>query len=313
MRKITILDIAKETGISKSTVSRYLSGGSISAEKSKIIEKKINELGYIRNNFAGMLRKSSSNLIGVIVPDLKNPFYSNIVYEVERIADVMGITIIVKTSNGSAAKEVEILKYFSGFQVAAVILCSSNIDFSSLERFQKAIRFVSIDNIIEGINNVVSNNLKSGYEITKYIAENVNNNVLFVRRVSDRSSVLDREEGFIRACNEIGKQYYIYKYDNKYGINYEDFKEFINSHNIEGILCRNDNEAIKLMSNLSNFNNLRYFGFDNIELSELVKPKLTTVDQNSYEMCKIALDIIINKTDTIKNYIIDAKLIIRSN
>ncbi len=314
MKKITILDLAKATGISKSTISRYLSNGSVSKDKSVIIEQKIQELGYVRNNFAEMLRTSKSNLIGVIVPDLKNPFFTNVVYEIENLADKKGITIIIKSSGGDKMKEMETIKYMSGFLVDAVVLCRSNIEYEDLCQYVNKMKFISIDGLIEGIDCVLSDNRKNGYLLTNHIIENVDGNVLFFRRDDERKSVIDRQEGFTKSCIENELVPHIYSYKNDTSVDFKNLQKYILKNNIRGIVCRNDNEAVKLMTNLTDSEvQLKYCGFDNIKLSRLVYPQLTTVDQNINKMCETVFEIIdSNSTDT-RKHVIESKIIFRES
>ncbi len=314
MKSVTILDIAEATGISKSTISRYLSNGKVSRNTAIIIENKIQELGYIRNSFAEILRTSKSNLIGVIVPDLRNPFFTSIVYEIEKMASSKGSTVIIKSSGGDQSKELETIKYMSGFLVDAVVLCRSNIEYDVLKQYTSKIKFISIDSSIEGIDCVLSDNSKNGYLLTNHLIENTDGNVLFFRRSDERKSVIDRQAGFIQSCTENSITPLVYSYTNNENVDFVDLKKFIEDNNIKGIVCRNDNEAVKLMTNLRDtIVPLKYCGFDNIKLSRLVYPQLTTVDQDIHKMCKTVFDIVDSNLKDTKEYVIDSKIIFRES
>ncbi len=310
-KKVTILDLAEATGISKSSISRYMRNESISEEKAVVIEGKIRELGYIRNNYAEILRTSKSNLIGIIVPDLANPFFANIIYEIEREADKLGYTIIIKSAYGDTKKEIETIRYLSGFLVDAVILCRSDLEYDDIEPYLNTIKFVSVDSKIDGIDCVLTDNERNGYELAKHLIDKSEGNVLFFSRDDEQGSVIDRRNGFIRAHKDIGKDYLTFEYSKNEGVNYNDLHSFITINNVKGILCRNDNEAVNLITKINM--PMKFAGFDNIKLSELVTPKLTTVDQNIREISNIVFKIITGGSAETKSYTVDSRIICRES
>ena len=113
--KVTIIDLANKSLISKSTISRYLQGKNVSAKKQVEIEKAIIELGYIRNNFASFLRTNKSNILGVLVPDLDNPFFIKIIKRLEEISQNLGKTLIIKTTKSNDSIELEAIDFIRGF------------------------------------------------------------------------------------------------------------------------------------------------------------------------------------------------------
>ena len=127
MSKITLLDLEKISGISKTTISRHLSGSRVSQAKVKRIEDSIASSGYIRNNFAQLLRSNQSNLIGVIVPDLDNPFFLKIIKRLEELASSKGKTLIIKTTQRSVELELKSIDFIRGFMVEALFLCRSEL------------------------------------------------------------------------------------------------------------------------------------------------------------------------------------------
>src|SRR5262245_65646451 len=90
--KATILDIAREAGVSKSTVSLVLQGSaSIRPETVDRVRKAIDEVGYVYNRGAANLRKAQSNVVGMVINDLSNPFYSELAVAIERVFQSAGI------------------------------------------------------------------------------------------------------------------------------------------------------------------------------------------------------------------------------
>lgn len=319
-KNVTILDLAKESGISKSTISRYLRGENVSKEKGLIIEKAIVKTGYIRNNFAQLLRTNKSNFIGVLVPDLDNPFFLTIIKRLDQLAYQDGKTLIIKTTESNHKREQDALSFVRGFNVDGVFLCRSEFTEQDIEELRLNIPIISIDKKFDNISSVVSNNFKNGYILTKHIAENVEGNIMFFSRDKESTSVKERINGYHTFCDETGKSTHYFTYNKEDGLQFEVLRDFIINNNIEAIISRNDNEAIKIQSYLNDLfytgqlHRIKVAGFDNIRLSKSIIPQLTTIDQNIEKMCDLGYKII-NDYDNYKinAYVQDSELIIRKS
>ena len=108
-RYITIKDIANELGISKSTVSRALSGDSsnVKAETMQLIIEKARRMGYHRNEMAVSLRKQSSHSVGIIIPEIVTSFYMTFISHVQNIMRKHSYNVLIATSNESYIQERE--------------------------------------------------------------------------------------------------------------------------------------------------------------------------------------------------------------
>ncbi len=317
---VTILDLAKVSGISKSTISRYLRGESVSEKKGKIIEEAMKKTGYVRNNYAQLLRTSKSNFIGLIVPDFDNPFFLTIIKRLDELAFKEGKTLIIKTSHSKYEQELESIEFIRGFRVEALFLCRSEVPENKLLDLGIKIPVISIDRKFDNFISVVSNNLNNGYILSQHVFQNVKDNVMFFSRLKESDSVIDRTTGYEAVCLEYKKQILNYKYDKEKGVNFEDLKQYVIDNNVEAIIARNDNEAIKIQSY---FNDLYYkkqlrrikvAGFDNIRLSKNILPRLTTIDQKIIDMCNIAYDKYSNYDQSfIKTYVSNSELIVRES
>lgn len=317
---VTILDLAKVSGVSKSTISRYLRGESVSDSKADLIEKAITKTGYVRNNYAQLLRTSKSNFIGLIVPDYDNPFFLTIIKRLDKLAYKEGKTLIIRTTNSKYKRELEAIEFVRGFKVEALFLCRSEIPENELLDLNITIPVISIDKKFNHYISVVSNNLNNGYILSNHIFKNTKDNVMFFSRSIESDSVFDRITGYEAVCLEYNKPILSYKYDRVKGVNFEDLKQYVLDHNIEAIIARNDNEAIKIQSY---FNDLYYkkqirrikvAGFDNIRLSKSIVPRLTTIDQRVVDMCNIAYDKFQHyDKENVKTYVCNSELIVRES
>ncbi len=123
---MTISEIARLAGVSNAAVSRYLNGGSLSAEKREKIRQVVQQHSYVPNAHAQMMRTKRNNLVGVIVPKLDTESMPAIVDGVSRQLGEAGYTCILANTDNSADKELEYLERFAaGSSLAGVIFCAT--------------------------------------------------------------------------------------------------------------------------------------------------------------------------------------------
>ena len=123
---VTIKDIAKELGISPSTVSRALKDHfEISQETKDAVKRVAEELNYQPNSLALSLRYSKSNTIGVIIPEIVHFFFSTVISGIEDIANSMGYNVIITQSNESVEREAANLQTLFNNRVDGVLLSLS--------------------------------------------------------------------------------------------------------------------------------------------------------------------------------------------
>ncbi len=121
--KATILDIARQAGVSKSTVSLVLQGsGLIRPETAGKVKKAIEDVGYVYNRGAANLRKAQSNVVGMVINDLSNPFYSELAVAIERVFQSAGIIPFIANTAESPVRQEEVLKSLMEQGVAGLIV-----------------------------------------------------------------------------------------------------------------------------------------------------------------------------------------------
>jgi DNA-binding LacI/PurR family transcriptional regulator len=320
MKNITILDVAKVSGVSKSTISRYLRGESVSIEKSEQIEKAIIETGYIRNNYAQLLRTNKSGFIGVLVPDIDNQFFTNIIKRLDYLAYKDNKSLIIKTTMSDLERELKAIDFIRGFRVEGIFLCRSELDDGIVDKINFDIPVISIDKEFKNLMSVTSKNFENGYLLTQHVAEQVSGPIMFFSRKQESNSVHQRMNGYLKYLKDNNRQPYQYTYDRLKGLDYDDLKKYVIDNNIEAIIARNDNEAIKVQSYFheltykGDMKRIRVAGFDNIRLSKSILPRLTTISQNIDKMCDKAYEIYTNyNPKNIKTYVQDSELIVRES
>src|SRR5262249_8212432 len=123
---VTIRDVANHAGVSPARVWRVLNGGSAVAEiKRTQVEKAVRELGYIRNAHAQALRRTSTGVMGVIIHDVADPFFAEIVAGIQEVAAASGALVVLCNSLRNPDSEIRYLEMLRGQRVDAVVVAGA--------------------------------------------------------------------------------------------------------------------------------------------------------------------------------------------
>ncbi|MDQ1578323.1 MAG: LacI family transcriptional regulator [Microbacteriaceae bacterium] len=132
--RVKLVDVARRAGVSPATVSRVLNGNApVSKATLERVQTAASELGYRRNTLASSLRRRASRLIGVVVPDVANPFYTEVVRGIEDQLRGAGYLLVLCNSDGKIEKQTEYLRLLSDQQLDGVILAPATPDLDKLE------------------------------------------------------------------------------------------------------------------------------------------------------------------------------------
>lgn len=325
-----MLDIAKKAGVSKATVSMVLNkrDQSISEETKKKILKLAEELNYIPNSLARGLSTKKTGTIGIILPDITNPFFSSIARAIEDAANSLGYNVILCNTDNEIDKEVDYIKLLISKIVDGVIFIAGGESSSSSVQMLKSnnIPFVLVDRYID--------NYKDEHGVYLLNEEGVIKGIDYLYKKGNEKIVFVKGHENITVSNERLKGY---KYAmNKYGI-YDENLIFKGNFNIEGgikateeilskldkveaIFYSNDMMALGGMKALlrKGFRipeDIRIMGFDNIDICGIFEPELTTIGQPIYKMGKEACKLLINIINEVdikdKEIYFETELIIR--
>ena len=173
--KYSITDLAKQLGVSVSTVSRALNDHtSISAATKKRVWQLAKELHYQPNHLAAGLRKGRSNLLGVIVPHIDGHFFTLVVKGIEAVASKTGFNVMICQSNEDVAHERKNIETLLGAQAEGILvsLARNTRDFKHFDKVRKQdIPLVFFDRVLDGtdVNSVVIDDREGGYQCTKHL------------------------------------------------------------------------------------------------------------------------------------------------
>ncbi|MDN4071718.1 LacI family DNA-binding transcriptional regulator [Fictibacillus terranigra] len=297
----TIKDVAKQAGVSVATVSRVLnSNGYVNEDTKKKVEEAIDRLNYKPNAVARSLYKKTSKTIGLMVPDIVNPFFPELARAVEDTAHKLGYNVVFCNTDENVEKEehyLEILlqKYVDGLIVASNTLTAEKVR-------QLNIPVVSIDRKINAdIPTVVVKNKSGARKATGFLLEMGCKRIAHLSGPEHIDNAMERRTGYLE---EVGSEPWFDSsyiedgnYDMKTAINAT--LQLLGRHpEIDGIFAGNDVMAIGAIKAAHKFGkkvpeDLAIIGFDGISLAEATTPELTTVGQPIYDMGTIVADLLV--------------------
>jgi LacI family transcriptional regulator len=329
MNKVTMKDIAELAGVSKATVSMVMSkkDASISEETRKRILDIAKEMCYIPNSIARSLSTKKSGTIGVILPDITNPFFSEMARAIEDEAERLQYNLIICNTDNDINKEQKYIELLISKLIDGIIFMSGGKSNESITILKNNnVPFILVDRYIEGYKDdygVFCLNKQGVKDGIKYLYDKGKRKIGFVKGSENLEISKQRLEGYIEEMKNYGI------YDEKY-IFEGDFNveggiiattKIINIFpDLDAIFYSNDMMAlggmkILLRNGYKIPRDISVVGFDNIRISEVIEPELTTIAQPIYKMgkkaCTILIDIINGEPPAEKQVYFETELIIR--
>ena len=322
----TIVDVARLAGVTPTTVSRVINNrGYISEKTKKRVHEAMDELGYQPNEIARSLTKQKSNTIGVIVPHISHPYFAKLISNLENEASKKDYKIILCNSKEKAEKEKQYLDMCKSNRVAGIVLCSGNVESNKINTGDIPVVLLE-KNFEEGKLGIQCDNYQGGKLATEHLIECGCKKVLHFSGVIDEEMPADnREKAFIDTCIKNSVKYYIKKFDiNTY--NQMDYYEAIKDtiaevKEIDGIFASSDLIAAQVIQVCNELNiripqDIKLVGFDDVEISKLTTPTITTIHQPIKEMSKLAVELIDTKYTNVeidKQIIVPVELVVRNS
>lgn len=330
-RNVTISDIAKELGVTPSTVSRALSNSPRVNEKTrKKIQQAAQKMGYHQNVMAASLRKGTSGSIGMIVPRINRHFFSNAVSGVERIVNPAGYNLLIYQTEELYAKELEGINTFMKNRVAGVIisLATETKDFSHLQSLiDRGIPLVQFDRVNDAIAGpkIVNDNFNGGYLAVKHLIKSGYKRIAHLTGAVHMNVYRERMNGYMEALKDNGIHFDpSMVFDN--AITRESgiaAVEKVLQTGADAIFCAGDYSALGVMQELKRLNiqipsQMGLVGLANEPFSEIISPSLTTVELNAFEIGNRAANALVQlleKSDYAMNHteIVPVRLIVRES
>lgn len=206
MPKATIKDVAFRANVSISTVSRYLNATkNVSPIIAYNIKKAIEELDYVPNANARSLKRNRTLVIGVLIPDLANPFFGVLCKAVEQLMFDYNYAVMICSSEEDGARERRYLKMFQEKCVDGLIVAPTGDNLDYLEMLDRSFfPVVAVDRCLEGchLDCVCEENEQAAYALTRHMVQHGHRHIAFVRGSAETVVGIARCSGYRRALRE---------------------------------------------------------------------------------------------------------------
>ena len=319
----SIREVAKLAGVSPATVSRVMNGtANVDEDKKERVLQAISETGFVPNAVARSLFKKSAMTIGLIIPSIENPFFTQLAGAIEKTADEHGYRLIFCNTGDGIEKEKEALTMLESMNADGIILTTSHNEIEPLIE-QCRVPVVITDRLIKKTSSshyVHCDHYAGGRIAMEHLLECGCKNVVCVKGPQKISSAKSRYEGYRDVCKEQGivEQVIDCDYDFYKGLAMTEI--LLQKYpKVDGIIACNDMVAISIYKvlhkkNISVPEQIQLIGFDGIYLSDLLTPELTTVAQPIEEIGRKAAELIIHKGENAEGeneFVLPAKLVMR--
>lgn len=302
-----IKDVAKKAGVSVTTVSRVLNGEKYVKDDLKAkVKRAIDELGYAPSHIARSLVRKKTNLIGVIVPDLTSSFYSTILSSIEETASLNDYNLLVCNIIEDTDKELKYLNVFKEMRVDGIIIMHEKLSEdirSFINKLDIPVIFSSVRPLDHKFVSVIIDDYEAAYDATRYLIELGHERIAFIggdmrditsgqnRYVGYRNALKDQR---VRIVND-----YIRFGDYKTQSGYNLMKELLACEpRPTALFAVSDDMAVGAMNCIHDHqlkvpDDISIIGFDGSQLTELVRPRLSSMEQPIQDMGKITVDTLI--------------------
>jgi LacI family transcriptional regulator len=329
--RVTIIDIAKRAGVSKSTVSLVISGSPlVKAETRRRVASIADELGYVYNRGAANLRTARSNIVGMVINDLTNPFFAELAVGIEGALQGSGYIPVMANTGENLARQAQVFRTMREHNVAGMILCPAvGTDREALKPIASAgIPIVLAMRRVPGaeICAVVPNNREGARRAVEHLARLGHTRLAFLGGIASMSAFGERSGGFREAVERAGlilsPDCLIEALPTKAGGAAAMNQALSMPLRPTAALCFNDIVAIGAIHALSRQGlkageDFAIVGFDDIAEASQMAPPLTTIAVDAKGLGERAARMLLRQIETgsprIEIHVGEARLVVRES
>lgn len=314
----TLKDVAEEAGLAVSTVSRIMNNrGYISANARKRVDEAMKKLNYQPNELARSLQKKTTNTIGVIVPHIQHPYFAKVISNLEHQCYLHGYKMMLCNSQGLAEKEKECLEICMSMRVCGVIMCTGGM---SLDKFRDLqVPLIAFERYMDaGDASIECDNILGGRLAAELLIKKGCKKLIHLGDIKGEVAMPadDRGIGFQEVCLRYGIDYFNV-YTDKKAYKMMDYQEeikkaLLENPNVDGIFANSDIGAAQVLLVCRKLGikvpeDIKVIGFDDVQISSLTAPQITTIHQPVKEMARIAVQMV---EDTINGKMVPSRTIL---
>ncbi|MFA5447727.1 MAG: LacI family DNA-binding transcriptional regulator [Sphaerochaeta sp.] len=307
---VTIFDIAKRANVSVSTVSRVLNNKpDVNKETEQKVRQIIKELNFSPNSAARSLVLKHSNTIGYIASDITNPSFPETARGVVVKAREHGYSVMFFDANKDSAVEKEAIQLLRTKQVDGIILSFNEANREELEKLKKEqypVVQIYRKSSRSAISTIAIDNVDSGLIATRYLIEAGHKNIAHITTGGGTQSGYERMMGYQQALEEAAIEIlpeYIQVGSNSIEGGKECMQRLLALENRPtAVFASHDMQAVGAYevifeAGLSIPDDISVIGHDNIEFSQYLRPKLTTIDTFKYRLGEASVDLLIEEME----------------
>lgn len=304
---VTLKDIARETGLSQATVSLALAGSPLVSEKTgKRVQEAAERMGYVPNAAARNLVGRASDTVGLIVPDISNPYFGALAQEIDGSTRKFGCRLLIATSNDSHEIEKEIIDQFVSNRVKGVLIAPTNYDVVHTEFIRKLekydIKYLFVTSYYQNIKApcVMTDLEKGSFDLVNYLLDLGHEDIYMLGADRDIIPTYSRAEGYRRAYRAHGLEADEARFVNCISTTFEraygaTLQLLADAANLDAIICINDIMALGTLRALLDKGirvpqQVSVAGYDDVIFASVSAIPITTVRQDIKALGSLAVD-----------------------
>jgi len=327
---ITIRDVAAAAGVSPATVSRVLNlKEDVNDDLRHRVLEAVTDLGYRRNGPARSLRTRAAMVLGIIISDITNPFFTALVRGVEDRAQLAGYSVVLANADEDVAKEARYLEVAAAEQLAGVLLSPASSELTSIDVLtERGIPVVTIDRRLPAadVDSVTVNNRQAALQAVQHLLGQGCSRVGFVAGPVDTTTGASRLAGYRAALRAAGRPldptltaYADFRTEGGYAA----ARQLLQLRKRpDGLLISNNLMTVGGMQAIAEAGldvprDIAVVGFDDANWATALRPPLTVVTQPTYEIGRMAAELLLRRIAGEKfaprRVVLQAQLVLRGS
>lgn len=301
-----IREIAKKAGVSVATVSRTVNRvRSVNPDIAARVWSAIDEVGYVPNTQARALVSGRSRILGLIVSDITNPFFPELIQGFEQVAVQAGFEVLLGSTNYDPVKMAGAVRRMIERKVEGVAVMTSEMESSligQLTNRQIPLAFVDVGPSAPHISNIVVNYRLGVFQAVQHLRRLGHRRLAFISGPLTLKSAVARREAFLECFSAVqmdGEPPVMVESDHTLEGGFNAVQELLSAPNVPtAVMCSNDLTAIGVLrgidaEGLRTPRDMSVVGFDDIDMAQFTLPPLTTIRLSRQDLARRAFDSLI--------------------
>lgn len=308
----TIHDIARLTGVSHTTVSRVINNsGSVGKATRRRVEDVISKCNFVPSAFARGLSRSETNIIGLVIPEIRNPFFGDIIEGVTEIADQNGLSVMLYNTDEKVQKEQKVLRILQEHRVRGLIITPAfgqeeyNPEYiEAFEMLKTPIVLIDRKIINSKFDGVYFDDTRAIYDATMLLLNEGHRDIAILGGNKELKLAINRVNGYRLAFDNMGIKY------SESNIHYDNFTKE-SAYNLTKMILQRQNKPTAIVANnnmltlgclkalfeigLKIPDDISFVGYDRIELLDILKSNISIVEKDAIQMGRNAMKLLLEQ------------------